>query len=57
MLYLQPILIVCSYIISVYLFLRMNSLKEQVRDLNVIMAHMILREHNIDPEEYFDGSD
>ena len=55
--YLQPILIVCSYIISVYLFLRIASLKEQVRDLNVIMAHMILREHNIDPEEYFDGSD
>ena len=55
--YLQPILIVCSYIISVYLYLRVVSLKEQVSDLNIIMAHMILREHNIDPEEYFDGSD
>ena len=55
--YLQPILIVCSYIISVYLYLRVVSLKEQVSDLNVIMAHMILREHNINPEEYFDGSD
>ena len=55
--YLQPILIVCSYIISVYLYLRVVALNVQVRDLNTIMAHMILREHNIDPEEYFDGSD
>lgn len=55
--YLQPILIVCSYIISVYLYLRVASLSGQVRDLNTIIAHMILREHNIDPEEYFDGSD
>ena len=57
MLYLQPILIVCSYIISVYLFLRLTALKEMVADLNIIMAHMIMREHNIDPEEYFDSTD
>lgn len=55
--YLQPILIVCSYIVSVYLFLRVAYLNRQVHDLNTVMAHMILREHNINPEEYFDSTD